>query len=58
MKIIIYNNIIIQAIGNTSSLPKPLKALLLNLAVSDLAVGLVAQPLLTSLNCNCFTVGL
>ena len=30
---------------NTSSLPKPLKTLLLSLAVSNLGVGLLAQPL-------------
>ena len=31
--------------GKTSSLPKPLKTLLLSLAVSDVGVGLLAQPL-------------
>jgi len=39
------NSITIQAIRKTSSLPKPLKTLLLSLAVSDLGVGLIVQPL-------------
>ena len=39
------NSITIHAIRNTSSLPKPLKTLLLSLAVSDLSVGLLAHPL-------------
>ena len=42
---IVFNSLTIQAIRKTSSLPEPFKILLLNLAVSDLAVGLVAQPL-------------
>ena len=42
---IVFNSITIQAIKKTSSLPNPLKILLLSLAYSDLAVGLVAQPL-------------
>lgn len=42
---IVFNSLTIQAIRKTSSLPEPFKTLLLNLAVSDLAVGLVAQPL-------------
>ena len=42
---IVFNSITIQAIRKTSSLPNPLKILLLSLAFSDLAVGLVAQPL-------------
>ena len=42
---IVFNSITIQAIKKTSSLPNPLKILLLSLALSDLAVGLVAQPL-------------
>ena len=42
---IVFNSITIQAIRKTSSLPNPLKILLLSLALSDLAVGLVAQPL-------------
>ena len=39
------NIVTIQAIRKTSSLPKPLKTLLLSLAVSDLGVGLLVQPL-------------
>ena len=39
------NSITIYAIRKTSSLPKPLKTLLLSLAVSDLGVGLLGQPL-------------
>ena len=42
---IVFNSITIQAIRKTSSLPNPLKILMLSLAFSDLAVGLVAQPL-------------
>ena len=42
---IILNILTIHAIRKTSSLPKPLKTLLLSLAVSDLGVGLLAQPL-------------
>ena len=42
---IMLNILTIQAIRKTSSLPKPLKTLLLSLAVSDLGVGLLAQPL-------------
>ena len=38
-------NITIQALRKTSSLPKTLKTLLLSLAVSDLGVGLVVEPL-------------
>ncbi|XP_020614579.1 melanocortin receptor 5-like [Orbicella faveolata] len=41
---IMLNILAIHAMRKTLSLPKPLKALLLSLAVSDLAVGLVAQP--------------
>ena len=41
---IILNSITIQAIIKTSSLPTPLKTLLLSLAVCDLGVGLVVQP--------------
>jgi len=41
---IILNSITIQAIFKTSSLPKPMKTLLLSLAVSDLGIGLVVQP--------------
>ena len=39
------NSITILAIRKTSSLPKPLKTLLLSLAVSDLSVGLLVHPL-------------
>ena len=39
------NIITIQALRNTSSLPSTLKTLLLSLAVSDLGVGLLVQPL-------------
>ena len=39
------NSITIHAIKKTSSLPKPLKTLLLSLAVSDLSVGLLVLPL-------------
>ena len=43
------NVITIHAIRKTSSLPKPLKTLLLSLAVSDLGVGLFVQPLSVAL---------
>ena len=39
------NILTILAMRKTSSLPKPLKTLLLSLAVSDLGVGLLVQPL-------------
>ena len=42
---IMLNSLTIHAMRKTSSLPRPQKTLLLSLAVSDLAVGLVAQPL-------------
>ena len=42
---IMLNIVTIQAIRKTPSLSKPLKTLLLSLAVSDLGVGLTAQPL-------------
>ena len=42
---IMLNSITIHAIRKTSSLPKPLKTLLLSLAVSDLSVGLLVHPL-------------
>ena len=42
---VVLNSITIHAIRKTSSLPKPLKTLLLSLAVSDLCVGLFVQPL-------------
>ena len=41
---IMLNILTIHAMRKTLSLPKPLKALLLSLAVSDLAVGLAVQP--------------
>ena len=41
----VLNILTIHAIRKTSSLPKPLKTLLLSLAVSNLGVGLLAQPL-------------
>ena len=39
------NSVTIQALRRTSSLPKTLKTLLLGLAVSDLGVGLLVEPL-------------
>ena len=42
---IMFNIITIHALRKTSSLPKPLKTLFLSLAVSDLGVGLLSQPL-------------
>ena len=42
---IMLNSITIHAVRKTSSLPKPLKTLLLSLSVSDLSVGLLVQPL-------------
>ena len=42
---IVLNIITIYALRKTSSLPKPLKTLFLNLAVSDLGIGLLVQPL-------------
>lgn len=38
------NIVTIHAVRKTLSLSKPLKSLLLSLAVSDLGVGLLAQP--------------
>ena len=46
---IMLNVVTIYAIRKTSSLPKTLKTLLLSLAVSDVGVGLLAQPFYTSL---------
>ena len=43
------NIVTIHAMRKTSSLPKPVKSLLLSLAVSDLGVGLLVQPLYISL---------
>ena len=42
---IMLNILTIHAIRKTSSLPKPFKTLLLSIAVSDLGVGFLAQPL-------------
>ena len=41
---ILGNLLIIRALGKTSSIPATLKTLFLSLAVSDLAMGLFAQP--------------
>ena len=46
---IMLNIVTIHAVRKTSSLPKPLKSLLLSLAVSDLGVGLLVQPLYITL---------
>ena len=46
---VILNGITILALRNTSSLPKPLKTLLLSLAVSDLGVGLLGEPFYSGL---------
>ena len=46
---IMLNIITIHALRKTSMLPKPLKTLLLSLAVSDLGVGLLVQPLYIAL---------
>ncbi|XP_078348544.1 adenosine receptor A2a-like [Oculina patagonica] len=62
---IMLNIVTIHAIRKTSSLPKPLKTLLLSLAVSDLGVGLLVQPFYIELmvrkcqenNSNCATYG-
>ena len=43
------NSITIHVMRKTSTLPKPLKTLLLSLAVSDVSVGLLAQPLYIAL---------
>ncbi|XP_022778212.1 adenosine receptor A3-like [Stylophora pistillata] len=43
------NILTIHALRKTSSLPKTLKTLLLSLAVSDLGVGLMVQPLYSAL---------
>ena len=45
---VVLNVITIQALRKTTSLSKTLKTLLLSLAVSDLGVGLLAQPLYTA----------
>ena len=41
---VVFNSVTIQALRKTSSLPKPLRTLLLSLAVSDLGVGLLVEP--------------
>ena len=41
---IMLNSLTIHAMRKTSTLPNPLKTLLLSLAVSDLGVGLIVQP--------------
>ena len=46
---IMLNIVTIHAIRKTSSLPKTLKTLLLSLAVSDVGVGVLSQPLYTLL---------
>ena len=46
---IMLNSITIHAIRKTSSLPKPLKTLLMSLAVSDFSVGLLVHPLYITL---------
>ena len=43
------NCITIHALRKASSLPKPLRTLLFSLAVSDVGVGFLAQPLYTAL---------
>ena len=44
---IAFNIITIQALRKTTSLSKPLKTLFRSLAVSDLCIGLIVQPLYT-----------
>jgi len=46
---VMLNIVTIHAIRKTSSLPNTLKTLLLNLAVTDLGVGLIVQPSYSSL---------
>ena len=46
---IMLNILTIHAIRKTSSMPRSLKTLLLSLAVSDVGVGLLGQPLYISL---------
>ena len=45
---VMLNIVLIVALRRTSSLPKTLKALILSVAVSDLGVGLLVQPLYTA----------
>ena len=54
---IMLNAITIHAIRQTSSLPKPLKTLLLSLTCSDLAVGLLIQPFYIALLVQELTIG-
>ena len=49
---ILFNSVTIQALRKTSSLPHPLKTMLLSLAVSDLAVGLLVEPFYIGLLVN------
>ena len=51
---IIFNLVTIQALRRTLSLPETLKTLLMSLAVSDLGVGFLVQPLLVVLLFNWF----
>ena len=46
---IVLNIVKVQALRKTSSLPTPLKTLLLSLTVSDLGVGLLVQPLFVAI---------
>ena len=41
---ILSNGVTIQALRKTSSLPQPLKTLLLSIVVSDFGVGLLGEP--------------
>ena len=45
---VMLNIVLIFALRRTSSLPKTLKALILSVAVSDIGVGLLVQPLYTA----------
>ena len=47
---IVLNSVTIHALRKTSSLPGPLKTLLLSLAASDLGVGLLVQPSFIGVN--------
>ena len=51
---IIFNVVTIQALRRTLSLPETLKILLMSLAISDLGVGFLVQPLLVVLLFNWF----
>ena len=42
---VMLNIVLIVALRRTSSLPKTLKVLILSVAVSDISVGLLVQPL-------------